>query len=110
MSSGSAGPTKAAESAWNALVDEYFDQAYFKFQPTAGTSAGLHQYDAQLEDFSRPGVDKEIEALHKFENRFAGVDAKGLDEVQAADREILLSSIRGRLLTLETIRPWEKNP
>ncbi|HYL47259.1 MAG TPA: DUF885 domain-containing protein, partial [Candidatus Limnocylindrales bacterium] len=46
----------------------------------------------------------------KFENRFAGVDAKGLDEVQAADREILLSSIRGRLLTLETIRPWEKNP
>jgi uncharacterized protein (DUF885 family) len=110
MTAGSAGAGKAAESAWNTLVDEYFDQAYFKFQPTAGTMAGLHQYDAQLEDFSRAGVEKEIEALHGFESRFSGVDPKGLDEVQAADREILLSSIRGRLLTLETIRPWEKNP
>jgi uncharacterized protein DUF885 len=110
MSAGSAGATKAAESAWNALVDEYFEQAYFKFSPTAGTSAGLHQYDAQLEHFSHAAVDREIETLHRFESRFAGVDPKGLDEVQAADREILLSSIRGRLLTLETIRPWEKNP
>jgi uncharacterized protein (DUF885 family) len=110
MTAEHAGAAKAAESAWNALIDEYFDQAYFKFQPTAGTSAGLHEYDAQLEDYSRAGVDKEIEALHRFESRFAGVDAKGLDGVQASDREILLSSIRGRLLTLETIRPWEKQP
>jgi uncharacterized protein (DUF885 family) len=110
MTAGSAGTGMAAESAWNALVDEYFDQAYFKFQPTAGTSAGLHQYDAQLEDYSRTGVDKEIEALHRFESRFSGVDPKGLNEVQAADREILLSWIRGQLLTLETIRPSEKQP
>lgn len=110
MSAGSAGAMQSAESAWNSLVDEYFDQAYFKFQPTAGTSAGLHQYDALLEDYSRAGVDKEIESLKRFESRFAGVDPKGLNEVEAADREILLSSIRGRLLTLETIRPWEKNP
>jgi uncharacterized protein DUF885 len=110
MSAGSTGAMKTADASWDALVDEYFDQAYFKYQPTAGTSAGLHQYDSQLEDYSRAGVDKEIEALHRFESRFAGVDLKGLDEVQAADREILLSSIRGRLLTLETIRPWEKQP
>ena len=93
MTSAGAGATKTAESAWNALVDEYFDQAYFKFQPTAGTSAGLHQYDAQLEDFSRAGMDKEIETLHGFESRFAGVDVKGLDEMQAADRDILVQSI-----------------
>ena len=28
----------------------------------------------------------------------------------AADRDILLNSIRSTLLTLEVIRPWEKNP
>ena len=32
------------------LVDDYFDQ-YFTFHPTAGTSAGFHQYDTMLEDF-----------------------------------------------------------
>ena len=110
MSAGSAGAMKLADAAWDSLVDENFDQAYFRFQPTAGTMAGLHQYDVQLEDYSRAGVDREIETLRRFESRFAGVDAKGLDEVQAADREILLGTIRGRLLTLETIRPWEKQP
>ena len=42
----SSGTTAAKDSsgeiAWNALVDQYFDQVYFKFAPTAGTSAGLH--------------------------------------------------------------------
>src|SRR5579859_6882397 len=32
--------------------DQFFTDVYFKFAPTAGTSAGLHQYDAQLEDYS----------------------------------------------------------
>ncbi len=30
--------------------DEYFDQVYFPHQPTQGTLAGYHQYDAKLED------------------------------------------------------------
>ena len=32
-----------------------------------------------------------------------------MDETQAADRELVLAGIRGTLLSLETIRPWEKN-
>jgi hypothetical protein len=31
------------------------------------------------------------------------------DFVPRSDREIVLSNIRSQLLTLETIRPWEKN-
>jgi len=96
--------------AWNTLVDQYFDQVYFKFAPTAGTSAGLHQYDTQLEDYSRAGVDRNIAALREFEKRVEGFDGKSLSETEAADRESVLSNIRGALLTLETIRPWEKNP
>lgn len=109
-SKGDSGRTENTPAAWNALVDEYFDQVYFKFGPTLGTSAGLHQYDPLLEDFSRGAVDKQIEALHRFEKRFADFDPEGLDQTQAADREIVLSNIRSTLLTVETIRPWEKNP
>ncbi len=95
---------------WNALVDEYFDQVYFKFTPTAGTSDGLHQYDSLLEEYSRAGVDREIAALRAFEKRFMAFDPKALDETAAADRQMLISFIRSNLLELEIIRPWEKNP
>jgi len=106
-----ANPSAATPSEnWNALVDEYFDQVFFKFAPTAGTSAGLHQYDPLLEDYSRAAVDREIAALHSFEKRFLAVDPKQLSETEAADRLILISFLRSNLLELETIRPWEKNP
>jgi uncharacterized protein (DUF885 family) len=107
-----AAQTAASEkqAAWDKLADEYFDQVYFKFAPSSGTSAGLHQYDALLEDFSRAGVDANVAALRTFEKRVEAVDSKGLDETRAADRELVLTNIQGTLLTLETIRPWEKNP
>ncbi len=96
-------------AAWNALADEYFDKIYFKFGPTAGTSAGLHQYDSLLENYSRARIEEQIRALHSFETRVEAFDPQGLSEIETADREILLANIRGTLLELETIRPWEKN-
>jgi uncharacterized protein (DUF885 family) len=106
------GAVRAAEghAAWNSLADEYFEQVYFKFNPTAGTNAGLHQYDATLEDYSRASVDRQIHAQHEFEERVAAFDVTSLDETDAADQQLVLTNILGTLLTLETIRPWEKNP
>jgi uncharacterized protein (DUF885 family) len=97
------------QTAWNALADEYFDKIYFKFGPSAGTSAGLHQYDSLLENYSRAAIEEQIRALHSFETRVEAFDPQGLSEIETADREILLANIRGTLLELETIRPWEKN-
>ena len=31
-----------ATARWNVLVDEYLDQILFRFNPSYGTSAGLH--------------------------------------------------------------------
>src|SRR5277367_2142810 len=99
-----------ASEKWDVVVDDYFDQVFFKFAPTAGTGAGLHRYDALLEDYSREGTDQEIAALRAFEKRVQAVDARGFDETTAADRQMILSNIRGTLLMLETVRMWEKNP
>jgi hypothetical protein len=95
---------------WDKLADEFIDKVYFKFDPSAGTSAGLHQYDSLLEDYSRAGIQANVAALQVFEKRVAAIDPNGLNETRAADRELVLSSIRGALLTLKTLRPWEKNP
>jgi len=90
--------------------DQYFEEVYFRFQPTLGTQNGLHQYDEKLEDYSAGGVQKQVAALHQWEKKISEIPADGLDAPVAADREILLNNIRTSLLSLETVRMWEKNP
>ena len=92
------------------LSNQYFSDVYFKYSPTTGTQAGLHQYDTQLEDYSSAGIQKQTAALHVYEKKIEAIDPSALDASVAADRDILLNSIRSSLLTLEVIRPWEKNP
>jgi hypothetical protein len=103
-------PALAGSSSadWNRLVDDYFDQVYFKFNPVAGTSAGFRQYDTQLGDDSRAAIEQEDSALHAFEKRVMAFDPKGLNAEESADREIVLGNIRSKLLDNETIRWWEK--
>jgi uncharacterized protein (DUF885 family) len=99
-----------ALQTFHVFSEQYFSEVYFKFSPTAGTSAGLHQYDSQLEDYSAAGVQRQVAALHEWEKKIASIDPSELDAEPAADREILLNSIRGSLLQLEVVRGWEKNP
>src|ERR1035441_5583011 len=99
----------ASSETWKQQIekvsDEYLDQVYLRYQPTQGTLAGYHQYDTQLEDYSRKSVDAEISALKDFERRIEAIhpDADAADFVPRSDREIVLSAIHSRLLTLETI-------
>lgn len=92
------------------VSDQYFSDLLFHFAPTFGTQAGLHQYDTQLEDYSAASVQKQIAALHVYEKKVEEIPADALDASVAADRDILLNSIRSQLLSLEVIRKWEKNP
>jgi uncharacterized protein (DUF885 family) len=85
------------------LYDRFFDEYYFPFNPTTATSAGVHDYDAQLEDYSRNGVTKRTAALKKFEAEFRKLAA-------SPDREIVLHYTAAQLLELETIRMWERDP
>ena len=84
-------------------VDRFFDDVYFKFNPTTGTSSGFHQYDTQLEDYSKAGIDAQTKALHQAEKEFAALPAD-------PDRDLILSYIRATLLDIEQVRTWEKNP
>jgi uncharacterized protein (DUF885 family) len=107
--------THAAQADWkqqfSKVSDEYFDQVYFHYAPSNGTSVGFHEYDGQLEDFSKKNIDAEIAALKSFEKRIDAIqpDDSPADFVPRSDREIVLANIRSQLLTLETIRPWAKN-
>ncbi len=99
-----------APQTFHYLADHFFSDMYFKYSPTSGTAAGLHQYDTQLEDYAPATIQAEIAALHSYEKKLAAIDPSALDGSVAGDHDILLANIRSELLSLETIRGWEKNP
>ena len=102
-------PPRQAEAAFDKLVDKYFD-FYFQLNPTAATQAGFHQYDTALEDFSRSAVEAEISGLAKFRKQFSGIQRSELPEASAGDLDVLISSIDSRLLELQAIQMWRKDP
>src|SRR5882724_2058533 len=94
---------------FNKLVDRYFDD-FFKYNPTAGTAAGFHKYDSQLEDYSKAAIDSQNASLKAFLTEFEKVDATKLSADTAADRDLVINNIKATLLENENIRSWEKNP
>jgi len=100
----------ASDRAFAQLADQYFDTFYLPTNPSAATSYGVHEYDGKLEDYSRAGIDAEVKALKGWEQRVAAVDPASLSLYVRGDRDLVLNNIRSALLTLQSIRPWEKNP
>jgi uncharacterized protein (DUF885 family) len=94
---------------FNSLVDKYFD-FYFSFHPTDGTSAGFHQYDQKLEDYSAAAQEQQVRGLKDFLSKFEAVDGSKLPPDSAADRDWIMSSIHSELLELENIQMWKKDP
>ena len=111
ISSGIAAKDGSAEALNSAsqLVDRYFDLR-FHFHPTAGTADGFHQYDINLEDYSRANLDREAAALHSILPQFRAILAQNLPQPMADDLEFVQNQIHARLLELETIRMWQKDP
>lgn len=102
--------TAAADHAFMRLADQYFDTFHLPTNPSAATGYGIHRYDGKLEDYSRTGIDSEVKVLRSWERRIAAVDPASLSLYIRGDRNLVLNNIRSSLLTLQAIRPWEKNP
>src|SRR5947209_3728469 len=89
-------PAESKPSSFEKLVDEFFDNAYFNFKPTEATSVGFHQYDAQLEDYTKAGVDKNIATLRTYRAKIeAGKPKRGT--IEESDRDLILHYIDGAL-------------
>ncbi len=101
-------PAHAAQD-FRALVDQYYSTA-LPYAPTEATALGIHTYDAKLENYSRATIDTEIRGLHYFLKKFEAVSPEGLDESTQGDLAMMQNNLRSQLLSLETIRMWEKNP
>ena len=84
--------------------------SFFEFQPSAGTRAGFHQYDARLESYDAARVRRQIALYGKYVKRITALDGKGWSRWAQDDREMLLSFVHSRIFELETQRTWRQNP
>ena len=89
------------------FADAYF-ASRFASHPSEGTSAGLHQYDGQLEDFSKPKILARIAELKGQLTTLGQVGDGSFDD--RIDARVLEGQVLGELLDLETLRTWEVNP
>lgn len=96
--------------SWDALVDRYFNEAVFPFNPSQATEAGIHNFDNSIEDYAADTIQRETAALRSFERLIHAFPDGSLNGQQKLDRELVLANIRSSLLSLEAIRMWEKNP
>src|SRR2546430_10334536 len=98
----------AKPRAFHELVDAYFDD-YFKANPSQATSAGFHQFDRQLEDFSLAAHKRNRRKLVEYLAAFQAVNPRGVSPVERDDREIMMATIHSLLLEEDRVQMWRKN-
>lgn len=91
------------------LAREYFEASY-RASPTAATELGIHTFDDRLDDLSARGLKAYSTQLGVFRQRFKAIDPGQLSISDAIDRELILADIEDNLLSLDTIRDWERDP
>ena len=101
----------AAHAAFSKLVNDFFADE-FAFDPVAGTTAGLHQYDPQLEAWTEPRIQARIAELEALLNRDTALwtERTALNTDDLIDLEALDGRIRAELLDWNILRFTARNP
>ncbi len=102
--------TDGAAQTFTSVSEQYFHDVYFHFSPTAATAVGFHEFDGQMDDYAATEIAKEAAEIRASLAKVEAIPADALDREVAADREVLMNNMRSRLLSIDTIRMWEKNP
>jgi hypothetical protein len=97
-----------ASANWDQFVTAYLD-AYFTAHPDQGVSAGRHEFDGKLPDFSKSGIESEIGRLRAERNK-ASAFKDGLDDRQKFERDYLISTIDSDLFWLDAAKWPYRNP
>jgi Bacterial protein of unknown function (DUF885) len=82
--------------AWSKFVNDYVE-ATFKAQPFFAVYAGRHEFDGQMPDLSRAGIDEEITRLRAARRAALTIDAAGMSDAQKFERDYLVAVIDNSL-------------
>ncbi len=88
------------DAALNAAVDAFID-GYFQRNPVSAASAGKHEFDGKLPDYSPAGLKANADWLHAQRITFSAFADDTLDEQGRFRRDYALAVIDGALFWLE---------
>jgi uncharacterized protein (DUF885 family) len=111
--SASASRASAANRATDARVaqiGEAYLRGHYAFNPSEATAAGLHEFDSKLEERDEASVAREVRRLRGVLADLARVPEWRLSPEARYDYLVLGSHARARLLELEDVRAWRRDP
>jgi uncharacterized protein (DUF885 family) len=109
-SGGDASAIVAADSSdWGKYMASFLD-GYFKVNPTVGVNVGRHEFDGQLPDWSKEGIDSAIAFRKKVIRDAQAVDASKMTDAQKFERDYLIHAMEGELFFLEDVQGQYTNP
>ncbi|HEY6911035.1 MAG TPA: DUF885 domain-containing protein [Myxococcales bacterium] len=94
---------------FEALARRYIDDLLVR-SPETATRLGDHRNDARLDDYTREGVRKDLQADKAVLAQLSKIDASALSPDDSIDFRILRNRIEAQVYALETLREWEWNP
>ncbi|MBT8401794.1 MAG: DUF885 domain-containing protein [Rhodothermia bacterium] len=83
---------------------------YYEARPITATNLGIHTYDGKLPDWSEQGVASRAAEFRGWLDRLSEIDRERLTGERYFDHRILEYAIRARLLELEEVCDWKRNP
>jgi uncharacterized protein (DUF885 family) len=101
--------SEMAAAKFPKLVTEYLQDLHSR-HPVLAASSGIHTWDAQLEDYSPTAITAECNAIKAFQSRLEKIPPLELRMSDTMDYQILASNMNARLLELEQIKNYERNP
>lgn len=99
-----------SDQQFHKLTDSYFNEVYFPHNPTQAVMLGLHQYDNQIENFSKENYTNYAIELNNIAVKIKAINPATLPQTARDDRELILNHIQSQLLSIGKIRSWQKNP
>jgi uncharacterized protein (DUF885 family) len=101
--------SETAAAEFPALVNDYILDLHAR-HPSLAAASGIHAWDGQLEDYSSQAISAEVSAIKRFQSRLEKIPPLALNLSEVFDYQIIASNIRSRLLDLEQIKSFERNP
>src|SRR5713101_7464632 len=101
--------SEMAAAKFPKFVAEYLQDLHSR-HPVLAAATGIHAWDGQLEDFSAQAIAAESNAIKAFQARLEKIPPLELRLSDTFDYQILSSNMNARLLELEQIKSYERNP
>ena len=99
----------AETESWEQFVNRQIE-SHIAAHPQWAVTQGRHEFDGQLPDWSRAGIEKEIARLHQVRNEALAYTAEQLNSEQLYQREYLVSRVDQDLFWVEKVQLPFRSP